>query len=470
MAVTNSDISSITRRLSDIERDMDTIRQRIEIASDNIAAEQAQRLSELRRDTDAQIERRDREVRDIYDRLLDANLSEQESRLQEALRKLQEQYDRVYAELISRRTELMHEKEELLKRQEQFEEMYYERLKNEKEIAEQTYSKAKTIFGRFANDPRSDWFLKGHTELYRARLETVKSFIENDWYQAAVATAEAMSLNIRLDELTVREEYRKWIFSYTVLCDMESTARRMLFTDCSRIDSNLFPNTVKLLKIRDGKISEEQADLWTAKQRRRLIEKIVTAFEIIAPFKDESGEYIPVKNIGEALCSLDPEKYTSGRLYRAAGDVKDLMKDISMCMGGLRTRLEAFEERWSLARALMVNLQNEGYHITHWGEKQGIDDPVHITFADDMEINIFEVIITPVMRKADNKCVTLVEWYCPPYIDRERRDTLTSVMAETFTEKGVSVTMNELREDERPEQRESSSVFNKKLMVNGRAD
>ncbi len=217
MAVTYAEIDELSDRAAQLNSRTMEIRAQIERARSQAVAENRALLEQMRKDTTIAIEQRERAVEEKYSDILSRNITEQEQRLQNELKRVQSEYDEVCAQINKENAVRHKEAEQLLIKQQAFERAFWERREFLKTYAVNTYEQATDEYIRFSESIPAEWFLKGHLALYKSKLSEADKLIENELYESAVAVCENMKLNIRIDEINIMDNFTTWQRYYAVL-------------------------------------------------------------------------------------------------------------------------------------------------------------------------------------------------------------------------------------------------------------
>ena len=113
MSVTHAEIDKLSDRETQLESQIREARGQIERARSQAVAENRALLEQLRKDTAIALEQRDRAIKEKYSDILSRNMTEQEQYLQNELKRLQDEYDEVCAQ-IREETAVRHKEAEQL--------------------------------------------------------------------------------------------------------------------------------------------------------------------------------------------------------------------------------------------------------------------------------------------------------------------------------------------------------------------
>lgn len=480
MAVTYAEIDELSDRAAQLNSRTMEIRAQIERARSQAVAENRALLEQMRKDTTIAIEQRERAVEEKYSDILSRNITEQEQRLQNELKRVQSEYDEVCAQINKENAVRHKEAEQLLIKQQAFERAFWERREFLKTYAVNTYEQATDEYIRFSESIPAEWFLKGHLALYKSKLSEADKLIENELYESAVAVCENMKLNIRIDEINIMDNFTTWQRYYMILADLLSTARELIFEKATHIPSDMrFVNIA--FDIKDGIISTDQLNTW---------------IKDYAEFKTEYGRYYDLLNCfycdGKLIAAEKLREFMIAKpelslavsmdeLYRNIGRMHTLIKHISCCINSMHSAVHAFEERLELiykssfdngGRGLNDVLNEAGYEIV-WmtGADDGkLDSTVTLGFADNHNVMNFELMITPIQRWYDGRWINLVDWYYPSQASQERIKELVHIIAEVFVSRGIHVSAGRMIPDQETEIRIRESRRNRMLLINGRTN
>ena len=113
-------------------------------------------------------------------------------------------------------------------------------------------------------------------------------------------------------------------------------------------------------------------------------------------------------------------------------------------------------------------LRAEGYPVlkTQMLGKPG--DPLLVQFCDDLHTMQFEVMLIPVLRRADDTWLNQAVLSIPDACSQERREALLHVLAEVFAAQGIELPVQPAREEQSVQERLALAVSSLQMKINGR--
>ena len=469
MAVTGQEIDALRQQqeaLSEsLSRTQDALLQnRRQLAEENRAA-----LARLQEETEKRVTSREKQLKGSYEKLLGNAVSAQEAALAAEYSRMQQQYESVTGELNAALAQEQRQTEEMLLRQHEFEQAYYARQRFAGKRAEECRHKAEHTVQEAVAAAPVEWFFPGHLAVYNARLRELRNYYENGFFESVIGISENLMLSVQLDRLETERQFRRWQQYYAVMCGILGAQRRLLFEDAVRVPAELvrFSRSKDIL---DGSMSRELLDYWTDGAYSGLTARYEKARLALAGL-EQNGCLGADETALRAYMNAHPadaEKFPAERLYRMALRLSAELTDAEHTVRQMRMRMRLFEERAALLDAVRGVLRAEGYPVlkTQMLGKPG--DPLLVQFCDDLHTMQFEVMLIPVLRRADDTWLNQAVLSIPDACGQERRAALLHVLAEVFAAQGIELPVQPAREEQSVQERLALAMSSLQMKINGR--
>ena len=469
MAVSNREIEELRRRQLSLSAELERAQRELGQTRQMLTAENRLALEQLRSDTERRLASRDQSLRQSYDTLLRETSSAQEAALEQEFRQYQQQYADVTAELEAALAREHQQTEALLLRQREFERAYYARQEYAQERAAQSKRSAESAVQQAADNAPIDWFLPGHIDLYSQRLRELGQWMTNGFFESVIGIGENLILNVRLDVLETEKQYRRWLHYFTVIRSVLDAQRTLLFDTAVRVPDDL-TRFARSRDIHDGIMGEETLAYWSDGAYRELTGRYeqtrleLRDFELHGTLDlDESALRAYMIAHPEQSARLQPEQ-----LYRLAVQLTAQLADAEETVRRMRQRMQAFEERMVLLEALRTALRQAGYPVTGTELTGKPGEALRIRFSDHLYTMEFEVLLIPLLRRADSLWVNQAVCTIPDDCGPERQEELTHCLADVFTARGIALAFREVRDEQDAQERLALAVTDMQMKINGR--
>lgn len=470
MAVSNTNIADLERQMDKLRSTMQSKSAEISRASQHIIEENQRKLGELNEKILKDIENRDRIVQEEYLGLLDGFVSETQVGLEKEYATLQAQYDELNSQLKAAVAEEQHKTEEIFIKQKKFEDAYNSRQEFAKSQALTILEQVRMMLRKLCTAP-VEWFLVGHIELYKNHLREMEKWINATLYESAIGVGENMLLSMNLDSIETEDRFRRWFHYYTVLREVISAEKKLIFESALTIGSQLkYFSRIASNDIKDGMMSIILADDWSLGMYSKLcsryaaVAREIERFYIDGVFMTDPDELRGFM-ISEPKQSMHFQEMT---LYSNAMMAIQRIDDTKKQIGVMFDRINAFEERCCLAVSIKKALKGINCEQSDDEIYSLPSETMYLTFSDSMRIYSFEVFLIPVMRRSNGRTENYVRCNIPEKMSKADKEELIHTLAETLVTKQIGVSYDTLSRDRTKEERIKLAVSDMQLSVNGR--
>ncbi len=470
MAVSSAEISRLESRQRDLKNELNRKNAEIARMRSQLTEENVQRLVSLREQTKEQIQMHDKTMMENYTRLLDRNNSDAMEILRNEFEEYSRQYEKVQTELREAYAEEHKKTAALLEAQKDFEKAYYERLEFAKGTAEKMLSEVSEAVNKASLENPLEWFLKGHLAVYRSRVQNMRQWIDQGFYETAIGIGDNVLHSLKIDIIEVEDRFHKWLNYYVILFQMLETERDLFFNRINRVSDD-YKFFIEAERITDNKMTDDDTDYWSDG-------KITSARESFFRFSDELNCFLidgevqyNEKKIRDFMIA-NPDKSTDYKdiwLYSEGVKAISRVDELRKTAEGMFDRISCYEERYRIFRRLRKAFSRIRYifHEERWVYQR--TEPLYISFSDDYDIFRVDTVIVPVFRNVDSKWINMVRCYADEGMDSDRRDDIISLVAEVLGKFDIALHgMETIRPDQSDDERIKIAIADMNFFINGR--
>ena len=355
MAVSDRDIRELQRKQQEISRIVERTQLDLQRARDEVTAQNRKQLDDLRHHTEQRISEHEQIVLRNYESILNQKTSEQEQMLEREYLEYQRQYEELGMQISEVLMEEQRKNEEMLLRQQQFEKAYFQRQKFARERAEQSRRSAENAVKRVAETVPIEWFLSGHMNLYRTRLQEIARWIDSGFYESTIGISENLVLMLRLDELEVEKKFRQWFHYYTVLHEILQSQKTLLFDTAVRVPDK-FTEFQQNSSIKDGRMEISFMDSWSDNLYSKLLEEYAKFAEEISQFDIHGNSLLSEEEMRNYMIRHSEKSalYQELTLYSNAMKAAQQLENTEKKISRIHDRMYAFNERLRLMKSVIA--------------------------------------------------------------------------------------------------------------------
>ncbi|MBQ1463596.1 MAG: hypothetical protein IIZ18_02195 [Ruminococcus sp.] len=438
MAVSGSDITALRREQDELRRLIDSKSAEMESVRRSIQAENEARLQDLRAQANDAMKRRDERVREDYQRLLNKSGSEMQNRLYREMLEYQQRYDQVCAQVRAALSEEQRRNEELLVKQKQFERAYFEHMRFARDEALAVQKEVGALIRSIAENVPVEWFYPGRISFYRDQMFSIDRLIESGLFEGAVGYGGGLVRDLKLTAADAEDSFHKWFHYYTILHGVLADEKQLLFNTSRKV-----PEEYKVFcmaeGVTDNTLTPEKLDYWSDGRYSEMLKEYEQVNMDIQQFFVDGKALSGEEEVRQFMIK-NPElsaRLQENVLYSAGRDGINRMEKITRTIRRCYDRIGAFNERLLLALQLKKSLSSIGSSKIPPASEPGA--PIVLYFTDDMNINTAEIIITPVLRRSDDKWLNMAACFVSEGMNSDSVDELRPLIAEVLVTKGINV-------------------------------
>lgn len=471
MAVNSADISALEAQMSELKGIMQSKSAEIERERQRIATETQEKLDALNDKVLNDMENRDRIVREEYAGLLDSFVANTHGALEKEYKELQAQYSELDSKLKSALAVEQHKSEELYIKQRDFEAAYNSRQEYAKAQAFEILEQAAAMLDQLRNHLPVEWFMPGRIDLYKKQLNEIKKWISAALYESAIGIGENMLLSMKLDRIEAEERFWRWFHYYTVLCEAINAEKKLIFESALTIGSKYrYFSMIAEKEIINGMMSKKLADDWSGEMYSKLCRSYAQLAKEIGQFHINGVVMTDPAELRAFMISHPGESFHFQEMavYSSAMKAIQRISESKHQIGRMFDRINAFEERYSLAVSIRKALKKINCELSNDKFYSSPSETMHLTFTDSMRIYTFEVFLIPILRRADDRYVNFARCNIPEDISRSDKEDITHALADVLVTKNIKVYYDVLNRERTMDERIKLAVTDIQLIVNGR--
>ncbi|MBQ7989889.1 MAG: hypothetical protein IJ251_02425 [Oscillospiraceae bacterium] len=452
-------VQDIQRRQRDLLETVEILQMKLSYERRSIANENKQKLREMSQEFESRLTEHDRQTDEAYRRILGKFTSAKQTEIADEIGRLRREYDDLETQMNRELAAEQQKNEEMLLRSRRFEEAYNARRDFAKARAEQSVEKLMKRFSEVTENVPTEFFLHGHQQLYRRRIQDVDSLMRMGLYESVIGICDDMLMQLEFDVIETEDRFDKWFHYFTVL-------RQLIADEENRFKKvHHLPDELELLgrslRSENGYISDEQLDRWSDDGYSRLHREYDSIALSSVTELPTDRDMIRSRMIEHPdMASEISDIYLYDRIQAGLSRRGEQNKVFDL----MYSRMSAWVERVKLYIELRPAMKEEGYSCTLSDEGE---DHV-VTFTDDMSVHKFELILIPVRRRSDDRYVNTAVCFSPMGIDASRRDEIVSMVAGVLVTQGIDVEHRQMSPDQTTGMRVREANADKILQINGR--
>ena len=407
----------------------------------------SQKYGELSRQARETIEEDRRNTDSRYREELSKTVSAAEERSAQLLKKAQEEYRRISAEL---ETEIAKERAAALetkRHQQEFEREIREDIERQRGFAEEALVRVSEMLRSFAREIPVDWFRPGSMDEYRKRAAFAKELLDAGQYQASTAVSNNLELSLGLDDTDILNRLKKWCRSFNNARSVIAGEHTFICTDSLDLSGvELSADFFAEENISDLRLTEEMLRWWADDELFRLKLSHEADYDFLSALTADMNAAIGQEELSPAdimkmMCRRPElsETYPAEKLYETGRAAEARAEKLERLVSAMRSRIKAYDQRREIYSAVYELMENEGFEEN---DVYYIDDDPRSAligvFGDPGGVIAAEVQIVPEMCVGNGQWYNSVGWSVASDIDTaefERR--LRIRMKDALEEFGV---------------------------------
>ncbi|MEE5993269.1 MAG: hypothetical protein V3G42_08515 [Oscillospiraceae bacterium] len=470
MALSYRDIAQLRQKQREVSRKLQKTRTELEKVRDEVTAENQRKLEELQLQSVQWVQEREQKMLASYETILNQATSQQEQILEQEFQKYQREYEELNSEISVVLAEEQQKNEEILLRQQKFEEAYFQRQEFVRQRAEESKKMAEIAIRQATETIPIEWFLSGHMDLYRTRLQEIAHWMKNGFYESTIGIAENLVLMLHLDELEAEKRFQQWFHYYTVLHGALQAQKKLLFDTAVKVPEH-FTEFRQNENIVDGRMNVSFMDYWSDNGYSKLLSQYAKTCEALAQFH-MNGEPLLDKPKMLDYMIKHPEKsalYQELALYSNAMKTAQQLHEAEKQVHQIHDRMSAFHERLQLMKSVRNVLKMRGYQIksvSFFHEQPS--ETLLICFCNSMNHLQFELMLIPILRRIDEHWVNQAVCFTDSESSSERLGELRHILAETLIKAEIQPEYQTIHANQKTEERVNIAIADMKMKINGR--
>lgn len=342
-------VAALRRRIRELERSLQGMAQQQESLRRQMEEHNEARLREMRQamaQADAAQVQRVRAMQEALSQELHRQIEE----LRRADAAAQAQRQALLDQIAQVNRELQAELEDLRRQERQ-------RTETGRQAAEQLCQAAQERVRAVEETPHA-FFCPGQLEVFREHLESARTMLRAEMYDAAAAAADAAAAELELLQINVRERQREWMEMFQVYETLANTLKQTL----EQFEAE--PVTTVFGAFR---LTDPERSYWSREGYPAVRREVLEAWELVRGVR-EAESLTAYLNSGKGLQGFQLTRQING-LHR----LSERLTAVMLCIRGERAYSD---QRYAMAQNAGEALEAAGYRIVEEGFQGEPEEPL----------------------------------------------------------------------------------------------